>query len=223
KVKFLNLKQLYIKNNYNMFNQKEEPKKDLRYSTQDLIEANQMPIINNMFNQIDYIMRRQTTPSEKKMILEWIHDYNMNPDVIEKAFFYAVEQKGIRKINYVEGIIRNWYDMGLTNIDAVIEHFKESDEKYYRYQKVMKALGLQERTIKKDEKQLIDKWFEEYKFSMDIVLMGCETDKNAKPSVKYVNGTLKNWFEKGVKTVEDIELLDKPPVVKKPIMGTQVK
>ena len=212
KVKFLNLKQLYIKNNFNMFNQKEEPKKELKYTTQDLIEANQMPIINTMFNSIDYIMRRQTTPSEKKQILEWIHDYNMNPDVIEKAFFFAVEQKGIRKINYVEGIIRNWYDEGLTSLEVIMEHFKTVDEKFYRYQKVMKSLGLHNRPVKKDEKQLIDKWFEEYKFSMEIVLMGCDTDKNVKPSISYVNGTLSSWFEKGVKTKQDIELLDKPPV-----------
>ena len=210
KVKFLNLKQLYIKNNINMFKQKEEPKKEHKYSTKDLIEANQIPIINNMFNSIDYIMRRQTSPAEKKLVLEWIHSFNMNPDVIEKAFFYAVEQKGIRKINYVEGIIRNWYDQGLTNLDAVIEMFKDTDEKFYRYQKVMKSLGLHNRPIKKDEMQMIDKWFDEYKFSMEIVLAGCDTDKNAKPSVKYVNGTLTNWFEKGVKTVEDIDLLDKP-------------
>lgn len=212
KVRFLNLKQLFIKNNSSMFNQKEEikPKKELKYTTKDLIEANQMPIINNMFNSIDYIMRRQTTPAEKQLVLEWIHNYNMNPDVIEKAFFYAVEQKGIRKINYVEGIIRNWYDQGLTNLEAVIEMFKDTDEKFYRYQKVMSSLGLHNRPIKKDEIQMIDKWFDEYNFSMDIVLMGCDTDKNAKPSVKYVNGTLTNWFEKGVKKAEDIELLDKP-------------
>ena len=84
------------------------------------------------------------------MVLEWIHDYNMNPDVIEKAFSIQLN-KGIRKINYVEGII-NWYDEGLTNIDAIIENFRKTDEKYYRYQKVMKALGLHNRPIKKDEK-----------------------------------------------------------------------
>ncbi|MDD2447327.1 MAG: DnaD domain protein [Tissierellia bacterium] len=225
RVEFLNLKQLFIKNNYNAFSQREEPKKENKYNTQDLIEANQIPLINNMFNQIDYIMRRQTSPSEKKMILEWIHDYNMNPDVIEKAFFYAVEQKGIRKLNYVEGIIRNWYDEGLTNIDAIIEHFKATDEKYYRYQKVMKALGLHNRPIKKDEKKLIDIWFDEYKFSMEIVLMGCETDKNPRPSVSYVNGTVKSWYENGVKTVEDIESLDKPTVTKRPtnVKSTQYK
>ena len=47
--------------------------------------------------------------------------------------------------------------------------------------------------------------------------MGCETDKNPKPSVNYVNGTLKSWYEKGVKTAEDIGLLDKPVLTKRPV------
>lgn len=224
KVKFLNLKQLYIKNNFKMFNKKEEePKKELKYSTKDLIEANQMPLINTMFNSIDYIMRRQTAPVEKKQILGWIHDFNMNPDVIEKAFSYAVEQKGIRKIKYVEGIIRNWYDEGLTNIEAIMESFKTTDEKYYRYQKVMKSLGLHNRPIKEDEMKLIDKWFDEYNFTMDIVLRGCDTDKNVKPSISYVNGTLSSWFEKGVKIVEDIEVLNKPIETKRQVSKPQIK
>ena len=41
-----------------------------------------------MFNNIDDIMRRQTVATEKQRILSWIENYNMNPDVIEKAFFY---------------------------------------------------------------------------------------------------------------------------------------
>ena len=36
----------------------------------------------------------------------------MNPDVIEMAFAYGVERRGVRKFNYVESIVRNWYDMG---------------------------------------------------------------------------------------------------------------
>ncbi len=214
KVRFLNLKQLYIKNNIGLINQKQESQKqgqkEPKFSTKDLIEANQMPIINNMFNSIDYIMRRQTSPGEKKIILEWIHEYNMNPDVIEKAFYYSSEKRGIRKMNYVEGIIKNWYSEGLTTLDAIMEKMKAEDEAFYNEQRIMKSLGLQNRPIRGDEKNLLDKWFNEYKFTLDIILAGCETDKNVKPSISYVNGTLKNWFEKGVKTLEDIERLDKP-------------
>ncbi len=212
KVKFLNLKQLYIKNNLSLFNNKEETiKKPKSITPQDLIDANQIPAINKMFNRIDDIMRRQTQTTEKQKILSWIQDYNMNPDVIEKAFSYGVERKGVRNVNYIEGIIRNWYDSGLTNMETVIEHFRTQDEKFYRYQKVMRALGFDNRTISQGEMKVIDKWFEEYKFSLEMVLKGCESSsKTANPSVNYIDGVLKSWNEKNIKTLEDIEEKDKP-------------
>lgn len=212
KVKFLSLKQLYIKNNLSLFNLKEEAvKKPKSITPQDLIDANQIPLINKMFNQIDYIMRRQTVTTEKQKILSWIENYNMNPDVIEKAFFYGVERKGQRNVNYVEGIIRNWYDKGLTNMDAIIEHFKTQDEKFYRYQKVMKSLGLDNRAITQGEMIVIDKWFEEFKFSMEMVLKGCESSaKVANPTINYIDGVLKSWHKKEIVTMEDIAEKDKP-------------
>lgn len=219
KVRFLNLKQLYIKNNIGLLNnqrpvEEASPGSNIE-STQNLVDANKVPAINNMFNTIDYIMRRQTVPMEKQKILDWIHDYNMNPDVIEKAFSYGVNKRGIRKINYIEGIIRNWYDEGLTNMDAIIEYFETNDEKYYRYQKVMRNLGLDKRPTRDDEKELIDKWFDEYKFTMDLVLEACKRDKNPTASINYVNGILKAWYEKGIRSLEDIQILDKPKEGKK--------
>lgn len=212
KVRFLSLKQLYIKNNLSLFNNKEEPTKAPKTTTpQDLIDANQIPLINEMFNHIDDIMRRQTQTTEKMKILSWIQDYNMNPDVIEKAFFYGVEKKGVRNVKYVEAIIRNWYDSGLTNIEAVIEHFKTQDEKYYRYQKVMRSLGMDNRTITEGERITIDKWFEEYKFSMEMVLKGCESSsKVSNPSINYIDGVLKSWHKKEIITLGDILEKDKP-------------
>lgn len=212
KVKFLNLKQLYIKNNLSLFNKKELTREKPKSITpQELIDANQIPLINKMFNQIDYIMRRQTVTTEKQKILSWIENYNMNPDVIEKAFFYGVERKGQRNINYIEGIIRNWYDSGLTNMEAILEHFKIQDEKYYRYEKVMKALGLSNRPITQGEMKVIDKWFEEYHFPMEIVIKGCESSsKVANPNVNYIDGVLSSWYRKGIKTIEDIDEKDRP-------------
>lgn len=214
-VKFLNLKQLYIKNNLDLFKAKEEENKSQTRKkipgSQKIIEANQIPQINEMFNQINDIMRRQTVPYEKERILTWIEDYNMNPDVIEKAFFYGVERKGVRNVKYVEGIIRNWYDNGLTNIGAVTEYYKTRDERYYKYEKVMASLGLQNRTITKGEMIVIDKWFDEYEFSLELVLKGCENSaKVASPTVNYIDGVLKSWYGKGIKTIEEIEEKDKP-------------
>ena len=223
KVKFLNLKQLYIKNNIKLFSTGKDKVVKNKNTTEDLIKANKIPEINNMFNNIDDIMGRQTVPMEKQKILSWITDYNMNPDVIEKAFSYGVERKGVRNLNYVEGIVRNWYDEGLTNMEAIMEYFRQRDGKYYLYQKIMKALGLDKRPIRDYEIDLIDKWFEEYKFDLDLVLKACEADKNPIPSIKYVNGILKSWYNKGIKTIDDIEILDKPVEKLERAKKTQVR
>ena len=208
KVKFINLKQLLIKNNSGVFS-KEEEKKKIQVDHKDFIEANRMPIINEMFNSIDYILRRQTVPMEKKRVLSWISNYNMNPDVIEKAFFYAVERKGIRKINYVEGIIRQWYDDGLTSIEAVNDKFKTQDERFYRYNKVMGSLGLAHKGINDGDLKIIDKWFDAYEYSMELILEGCERSSNtSNVTVKYIDGVISSWYRKGIKTVEDIDTMD---------------
>lgn len=208
-IRFLNLKQLYIRNNINLWVEEEKIEKSNPDKTRDLVDANKVPEINNMFNNIDYLLRRQTVPNEKKKILDWIHSYNMNPDVIEKAFSYSIERRGVKQIPYIEAIVRNWYNDGLTNMEALMEHFKESDENYYKYQSVMKALGLHKRPVRADEMKTMDKWFKEWNFTLGLVLHACEQDKTPRPSVNYVNGILKSWSEKGIKSIEDIETLDK--------------
>ena len=205
-VKFLNLKQLYIQNNINLW---AEEKTVTSHDTKGLVNANKVPEVNNMFNNIDNILRRQTVPNEKQRILEWIYDFNMNPDVIEKAFYYSIERRGVNKIPYIEAIVRGWYKDGLTNMEALMEHFKESDEKYYKYQKVMKALGLEKRPIRDEEIKTIDIWFGQWDMPLELVLYACEQDKNARPSINYVNGILRSWKDKGIKIVADVEVLDK--------------
>ena len=213
KVKFLNLKQLYIKNNYRpMGINKEVGNKSYTCSAEDLVDANQIPAINEMFNSIDYIMRRPLVPNEKQKVLEWIYNYNMNPDVIVKAFFYGVEKKGKRSVNYVGGIIKNWYDQGITNGEALEEYFKSIDEKYYRYEKIMKSLGFGYRLPSQSEMKVMDKWFEEYKFTMDLVLKACENSvKTSNPSIKYIDGILSSWYGKEIKSVDEVEEKDKLP------------
>lgn len=225
-VKFLNLKQLYIKNNIDLFSEdlkkatnKEEKEKSKtnvsktkskaksKNPMMQLIDANRNPDINNMFNNIDNILRRQTVPIEKQKILSWISDYNMSPEVIEKAFLYSVESRDIRRFNYIEAIVRNWYDEGITTLDKVLDEFNKNDEKYFRYMKIMKELGLASRPIKDDEKETIDTWFKDG-FTLELILEACKRDKNPVPSIRYVNGILESWKIKNITSVDDIDVLD---------------
>lgn len=216
-VEFLNLKQLYIKNNYRPIslkeNARENPNSSATYScsVEDLIEANKIPSIHEMFDSIDYIVRRPLVPNEKRKVLEWIYNYNMNPDVVVKAFFYSVEKKGKKNINYIEGIIRNWYDMNITNAEAVQEHFKSKDEKFYRYERILKSLGINMAFPSEAQIKVIDKWFNDWKFTLEVVLKACEdgTKKTTNPNLNYIDGILSSWYEKGIKGLDEIVEKDK--------------
>lgn len=146
----------------------------------------------------------------------------MDPDVIEKAFQYGVEAKGKKQINYIEGIVRNWYDMGLTTMDSVEEYLAREDQRFHRYHKVMKAVGLSNKGFNEGDNKLISKWFDEYGYSMEMVLKGCEASSKVQyPTINYIDGVISDWYKKGFRTVEDVEERDKPP--EKQTQRTEVK
>ncbi len=213
-IEFLNLKQLYISNNYkpvglDMDKVDKKESKDYSSSVKDVIQANENPKINEMFNNIDYIIRRPLVPNEKKQVLDWIHTYNMNPDIIEKAFFHSVEKRGKRNVRYVGGIVKNWYDLGITNMDAYLAYLKKNNKRQYCYNKIGSSLGFVGRNLTEGERKTVDKWLDYYKFDMDIILEACNRSTGiSNPNIKYIDKILSSWFNEGVESKEEIEKIE---------------
>lgn len=225
-VEFLNLKQLYINNNYKPITTRTGKHTENAYyscSVDDLIEANKNTTIQDMFYSINQIIRRPLVPNEKKKILEWVYNYNMEPQIIVKAFFYSVERRNKKNVNYVEGIIRNWYDMNITNLKALEQYLETKDKRFQIYERVMKALGFSFRPPSEAEKKVIDKWFDKWNFDLDIVLKACEnTKKTSNPSINYIDGILFSWYNKGIKNVNEISEKDKPKTNQKSTSQSKV-
>ncbi|WP_432405795.1 DnaD domain-containing protein [Wukongibacter sp. M2B1] len=210
-VEFLSLRQLYIDNNYDLKNapksEKAPSSKDRVCSPDDLIEANKVPEIKNMFYQIDQLMRRQLTVNERTTVLEWIYNFNMDPDIIIKAFEYSIEKRKVKSIRYIGGIIRSWYDSGLISIDKLEEHLESSGRKYMFYDKIFKTLGFGFRQPSKAEKEVMDIWIDKWEFSLDMILKACENSKKtSNPSINYINSILLAWKNDGLKTPEEADV-----------------
>lgn len=210
-VEFLNLKQLYIDNNYKSLQSltQEEPESTTySCSTKELLDANKIPEIKDMFLQINKIINRSLVPNEKMQILEWFHNYNIDPPLVVKAFSYCRYKKNIKNINYVAGVIRNWYDLNITTIEDLEAHLAKQGERYSLYDRIFKAMGFMYREPSEVEFKLMDKWLDTYQFSIDIILKACENcSKTANPNLNYIDGILKDWHSKGVKKLEDIQNL----------------
>lgn len=202
-IEFINLKNLYSKNT----------SKPAESSSGMMFSAMENKNVRRMFNNIDYIMRRQTTPTEKIEILNFISEYNMDTDMIEVIFDYAVSKKNKVSVNYVGAIVRSFYDRGVTTLDEVNDELRKTDEIYVRKNNILRKLGLKFRLVSDEEVDMINSWYEVYNFNDDIIDLALEKTAVIKnPSIKYANSILKNWSDIGVKDISDISKLDRKSI-----------
>lgn len=127
-------------------------------------------------------------------------------DLIE----YLVEScisKGHTSMRYIEKTALNWAEEGIDTVDKARDHMGSHSRNTYA---VMKAFGLSGRNPAEIERRYISKWFQEYGFSLEIVMEACnrtiQTIHN--PSFEYADTILHTWKDNNVVHIRDIEALD---------------
>ncbi len=63
---------------------------------------------------------RNLTPKEKKYFSTWLYEYKYDIEIVELAYNITVDTKGAPNISYTNGILKHWYEDGLTTLDAII-------------------------------------------------------------------------------------------------------
>ncbi|MDO5716238.1 MAG: DnaD domain protein [Tissierellia bacterium] len=181
-----------------------------------LIQLNQNPELRQMFSEADSIVRRTLVPEEKKRFLRWMEEYHVDCEMILHALSYTYDIKQVKHLDYVEGILRRWYDKGYTALDQVLEEEPLSDQMGIQ-EIVKRSLNLKERDMTPIAKEMIESWTEEMGFGEDIISLACAQTINIRePNISYVNAVLKNWYEEGVRSLEDAKKAMETHTTKKP-------
>lgn len=165
---------------------------------------------NTAFKDIQYVAETclGTTLSLNNInTLSYIYDdLSFSQDLIEYLIEYcAVRDK--KSMNYIEKVAIDWYQDNITNVEEAKLKKSLFDSKYYS---VFKALGIDRKLTPTDTKY-IDTWYDTYAFDSSIIQEACDrTVKEIphKPTLKYVDGILKKWYNAGVKNFSDIKRED---------------
>lgn len=122
---------------------------------------------------------------------------------------------GHTSIRYIEKVALNWYQMGIqTREDARDYTMRFSKD----MSSVMKAFGITNRNPGTAEQEFMKKWFKEYGFDSSIVTEACNRTIKATgaASFPYADKILAGWKENGVRTLVDVQELDKRRQLAKP-------
>ena len=203
-IEFVNLKEFYIEHLYSASTPREK-----RQDQNSILDD---PKIANLLSQADKIMGGRLTIMQKQDIAQWRDIYNMPVELIQEAFNYSVNVKEVNSLKYIETVVRNWSEKNIRTMEDVEKSYIEHDEKYYRFMQIKNRIGIGFKPYTKTDFDLVNSWFDEYNMDMDLVLAACDKCINiSNPNLGYVNRILKNWNDKGIKSVDEISTKDVKP------------
>ncbi|QSX05231.1 DnaD domain protein [Sedimentibacter sp. zth1] len=227
-VEFVNLKQLYIDKIYRHLPNATKEDDNISYDTsiksvsnKELLNSNKMTDMKKMHEEIDKIFGEPQNINNKKKILKWQKQYELSPEMMVQAFSYCINNKKIRRYSYIESIISMWHNENITDMDTLSEFLENREDRYFIYSRISKALGFNNRVLTEGERKTIDKWVDDFQFSIDMILKGLDNStKISNPNINYFDAILENWHKKGYKKPEDV--VNDKKVVKKKVTSKQV-
>ena len=185
-----------------------------KFSSVDVDNAMKDSDFGDLVYLIETLFGRPVTPTETSNIL-YIYDTLKFPvDLFEYLVEYCVERRKTN-VRYMESVAIAWYKDG-------IKTRQEAKDQVYQTNSVaktvFKALGIRgDRAITQAEIELINTWTTDFGFSEEIIKKACETATLSRPTgatLKYVNGILEDWNRNNVKSLSDVEALDKAHAAK---------
>ncbi|MFV0519537.1 MAG: DnaD domain protein [Lachnospirales bacterium] len=135
------------------------------------------------------------------------HDLYILPlEVILSAVEYCKLEDKL-SMGYLESICKKLNIEEAFTLELAQKVLKLSGD---RYTEILETLGIKG-TLKPVQKTLIDTWFDDLKYPIQIILEACDKAvlSTNNPNLNYVNGILKNWKDAGVSTISEISEYEK--------------
>lgn len=163
------------------------------------------------FTQLVYIaqkyLNKTFTPTDCQILGNLYANVGIAPELLEYLMEYCA-QNHHTSLRYAEKVALSWHEKNITTVEEARAHSRSFSKESFA---VMKAMGLNGRSPADFEYDLMEKWFRSYGFTREIVVEACSRTIKAihNPSFPYADRILTDWKEAGVRTMRDINALDK--------------
>ncbi len=160
--------------------------------------------IREMFKNAEVVLGKASlTHTEMNSLLDFHDRLKLPFDVIELMLEYcAMNNK--RNIRYIANFAQNLSDQDINTLDKFNIYVNKNKE---IYKEILTALNASNKMATKSQIEIIDKWFKEMSFTLDVILEACDKAciNTGNPTLRYVDGILKNWQKANIKTVLDVQ------------------
>ena len=168
------------------------------------------PQIKSLLDEAELKFGRTLSQNEMGIITWFYTDAGLDISVILMLLEYAKQQNKLNT-SYIKRLGAEWVNDGIDTLEAVDGYIKLAALKQSAWGVVRSTFGIEPRIASSKELQNSHLWLNEWGFNREMLKAAYDicVDTTSVFSMNYVAGILKKWHEKGVKTLEDIEKIDK--------------
>lgn len=154
------------------------------------------------------VLGKSLSHIEQELIVNMVTYYGLPCDIVLTILqFYKSEKAKGNAIGtaYIAAMAKNWSEEGIVTLESAEEKLRELEKSDKLWKEIITVSGLRHRNPTIKQREMIARWSED--FSFDMIALACEImrEHTDRPTLKYVDGVLKNWKKKGIVTPDDVE------------------
>lgn len=176
-------------------------------TTARMAELGTQDEIRELFFIAQQYLGKPLTRGEMQHICFYYDDLHFSADLIDYLLEYCIGHNH-KSFRYIDKVAMNWQEQGINSVRdariAVGSYHKE-------YYDILRYLGINNHHPVEGEIRIMKKWIETFHFPMEIIKEACERTVlgASKPTLHYTDSILTSWYRSGVKTLADVERLDR--------------
>ncbi len=181
-----------------------KPKKKKLLSATDILKISEShPEIEILVNQLQKIYGQAINEKGTNTFINLYLENNVPVDVILVLTMYlAPASKGPA---YTARVILNLFEKkGITSADKAESYILTMEAREKAYSEVCTIFSLNKDKLTTSEKTIINGWYETLNMSGDMIKSAFES-AGTNANIRYCNGILKSWAQKGYKNPDDIQ------------------
>lgn len=163
--------------------------------------------LTELLRNAQEVMAKTLSHAEQELIINMVTYYGLPEEIVLTILhYYKGEREKGRAVGtaYIAAMAKNWSEDGITTLAAADERLRDIENSDMLWNKIVELTGLRHRNPTVKQREMIKSWADD--FSMEMIELACDAmrENTDKPSLKYVDGIIKNWRKKGIKTPADV-------------------
>lgn len=164
-------------------------------------------LLAGLLDDAQQIMKKPLSPGDAATLVMLYDSFGLPCEVIALMMNY-LSASGSANMRSIERLGIRWADEGIRTSDDALREIDRMTSSKEAWKKISELFGIH--TIgnpTKSQLEHADRWRNEWHFSDEMITEAYErcVDKKGAYDIRYINGILKRWHEKGIKSLDSLK------------------